>query len=373
MGNRLRRMLVKEFLEMLRDKRMRAIVFLMPLVQMTVLAFAMTTDVDRIPTAVVDPDGTPATRALVQRFASGGAFDIRTVLHSDEDVQDLLDSEAVRVVIRFPLHFTGDLRAGRPVNLQLLADGTQTSDTAMAFLYAGRVVDRFNRERAPERAESAAGTSAPVALDVRAVYNPNLVSHLYYVPGLIAIMLMLVSTLLTSLAIVREKEIGTIEQVMVTPIRRVEFILGKTLPFLITGYITMTLMFLIALAVFGIRIEGSTLLLYLLAGLYVANNLGVALLISVSARTQQQALLTAFFYMLPAVLLSGLIFPIRNMPECVQWLTVVNPMRWFLEILHGIVLRGVGLEILWPAACAQTFLAAGFLSLAVARFRKTLE
>lgn len=210
-------------------------------------------------------------------------------------------------------------------------------------------------------------------METRTWYNPNIESKFYYVPGLIAVMLILIGLVMTSLAIVREKEIGTIEQVMVTPIRRTEFILGKTLPFLMTGYITMTMMFIIARLVFGIRINGSLPLLFGIAGIYMLGNLGLALLVSVTARTQQQALLTAFFILVPSILLSGFIFPIRNMPEAVQVMTLVNPMRWFLQILHGIVVKGVGIEILWRSVLIQIGLASAFLTLAVAKFRKTLE
>ena len=177
----------------------------------------------------------------------------------------------------------------------------------------------------------------------------------------------------SSSTIVREKEIGTIEQVMVTPIRRSEFIAGKTLPFLITGLITMTNMLIVALPVFGLRVHGSLALLYAVAVLFLIGNLGIALLISVTAHTQQQALLTAFLVLMPAVLLSGFIFPIHNMPPVIQMLTYMNPMRWFLQILHGIAIRGVGVQALWPAICAQAALAAGAVTLAILRFKKTLE
>lgn len=163
------------------------------------------------------------------------------------------------------------------------------------------------------------------------------------------------------------------EQVMVTPIRRLEFIFGKTIPYLITGYITMTLMFAAAMLIFGVRIQGSWLLLYVLAGIYLTGNLGIALSVSVSAATQQQALLTAFFIVLPGVLLSGFMFPIRNMPQPVQILTMLNPMRWFLEILHGIALKGAGIRTLWQAISALTALALFFIALAAIRFRKTLD
>jgi ABC-2 type transport system permease protein len=178
---------------------------------------------------------------------------------------------------------------------------------------------------------------------------------------------------LTSIAIVREKEIGTIEQVMVTPIRRTEFIAGKTLPFLITGLITMTNMLIVAWPVFDLRVHGSLVLLYVVAILFLVGNLGIALLISVTAHTQQQALLTAFLVLMPAVLLSGFIFPIHNMPPVIQLLTYMNPMRWFLQIMHGIAIRGVGVAALWPAICAQAILAAFAVTLAVLRFKKTME
>jgi ABC-2 type transport system permease protein len=212
-----------------------------------------------------------------------------------------------------------------------------------------------------------------IVIEQRAWYNENLESRYYYVPGLIGVMLLLVSIVVASIAIVREKEMGTIEQVMVTPIRKIEFVLGKTVPYLITGYIVMTFMFIIALIIFGIHIKGSVLLLYLLSGVYLAGNLGIALLISVSAHTQQQALLTAFFILMPAVLLSGFIFPIHNMPVAVQYASYLNPMRWYMDILRGIIMKGVGAHALMKAILWQALLAVSFLIIATYRFRKTLD
>ena len=361
---RLKCMLIKEFHQMLRDVRMRMVVFVFPVIQMTVLAFALTTDVKDIRTAILDEDHTPASRMLTAAFESGGWFEVRKALNSAEDIAPVLDSAGVQAVIHVPMGFEGDLNSGRGAKIQIIADGTYNNDTAIIFNYANQVLNTFNRQWQT--------VALPVSLQVRAWYNPNLQSKFYYVPGLIAVMLMVISLLLTSIAIVREKEIGTIEQVMVTPIRRTEFIAGKTLPFLITGLITMTNMFIVALPVFGLRVHGSLLLLYAVAVLFLIGNLGLALLISVTAHTQQQALLTAFLVLMPAVLLSGFIFPIHNMPPVIQVLTYVNPMRWFLQILHGIAIRGVGVQALWPAICAQAVLAAAAVTLAVARFKKTL-
>lgn len=367
MWSRLRCMLIKEFRQMLRDVRMRLVVFAMPVVQMTVLAFALTTDVKDIRTAVLDEDFTPASRAAAAAFQSGGWFNIKMTMVSAGDIARALDSAQVQAVIHIPRGFEGDLIAGRGAKMQILADGTYNNDTAIIFNYARQVLTGLNRQWDP------GADSMPVSLEVRAWYNPNLESKFYFVPGLIAVMLMVISLLLTSIAIVREKEIGTIEQVMVTPIRRVEFIAGKTLPFLITGLITMTNMLIVALPIFGLRVQGSLALLYAVAGLFLTGNLGLALLISVTAHTQQQALLTAFLVLMPAVLLSGFIFPIHNMPPAIQILTYINPMRWFLQIVHGIAIRGVGVQVLWPAICAQAALAAGAVTLAVLRFKKTLE
>lgn len=370
---RVRQILVKEFLQMFRDVRMRLVVLVMPLVQMTVLAFALTTDVHQIATAVVDPDNTPLSRRLIADFTGGGYFTITDRLSSDGGVRKLLDAGRVRAVIRIPQRFGADLRTGDAVAVQLLVDGTLGNDAAITLNYANQAVTRFNQRLAADAYGQAAASIEPLNLRIRAWYNPNLESKYYYVPGLIAVMLILIGLVLTSMAIVREKEIGTIEQVMVTPIRRLEFILGKTLPFLLTGLLTLTLMVGIARLLFGIRIQGSLPLLYLSAGIYILGNLGMALLVSVTARTQQQALLTAFFILVPAILLSGFIFPIRNMPIAIQWVTLLNPMRWFLQVLHGIVVRGVGINTLWPPIGVQVLLAVGFLTLAVARFRKTLE
>jgi ABC-2 type transport system permease protein len=370
---RIRQMLIKEFLQMFRDVRMRMVVLVMPLVQMTVLAFALTTDVKDISTAIVDPDNSPESQRLADEFAGGGYFRVTHKLATDNKIQGLLDAGRVRAVIRIPPHFAGDIHSGKAVTVQLLVDGTLSNDAAVTLNYASQAVAHFNHRLTGERAGAVASVSGPMEIRTRAWFNPNLESKYYYVPGLIAVMLVLIGLVLTSMAIVREKEIGTIEQVMVTPIRRLEFILGKTLPFLATGMVTMTLMFLIARLIFGIRIQGSLPLLYATATIYILGNLGLALLVSVTARTQQQALLTAFFILVPSILLSGFIFPIRNMPEVIQWFTVLNPMRWFLQILHGIVVKGVGFRILWLPIGAQVLLATFFLTLAVARFKKTLE
>jgi ABC-2 type transport system permease protein len=376
MFRRLREMLIKEFLQVLRDARMRGMVLGMPVIQMVIIAFALTTDVTNVRMAVLDEDGSPASRELIASFTSSGHFRIVEALTSPAEIDALLDQSRARVLVRVAAGFGGDIAAGRTAHVQVLADATDSNTAAIVLGYSDQIVNQFGASRIAQRLGQLGLQDSPVTADVtfetRARFNPNLESRFYYVPGLIAIMLLVVGMMIASLAIVREKEAGTIEQVMVTPIGRFEFIVGKTLPFLLIGYFIMTIMFIIAMAVFGIRVRGSWLLLYGLTGVYLAGNLGLALFISAGAATQQQAVLTAFFIMMPAVLLSGLMFPIYNMPQVVRYATMLNPMRWYIEILRGIVEKGLGLSALWPAALAQCALAVGFLVLASVRFHKTL-
>uniref|UniRef100_A0A7C4RU08 ABC transporter permease n=1 Tax=Desulfatirhabdium butyrativorans TaxID=340467 RepID=A0A7C4RU08_9BACT len=360
---RLKPMLVKELLQMVRDVRMRAVVFGLPVIQMLIMAFALTTDVTRIRTAVLDWDRTPASRALLNAFTSSGYFDIHSVLQNDRDISILLDHARVTAVVVIPAGFENERQAGRTADVQILLDGTDSNTSAIVLGYAMAIVQRFGL----------AGLSirGPEILS-RAWFNVNLESRLYFVPALIAVMLLVFSILLTSIGIVREKEIGTIEQIMVTPIRKIEYILGKTIPYLAAGYVTMSLMLTVAMAIFDVRIHGNVFLLYLLTGIYLFGNLGIALIVSASARTQQQALLTAFLILMPCVLLSGFMFPIRNMPESIQIATWLNPMRWYLEILRGIVMKGVGIRALWQPIVCQTVLAVAFIGLAARGVKKTL-
>jgi ABC-2 type transport system permease protein len=368
-------MLIKEFLQMLRDPRMRTVVFGIPVIQMLVMAFALTTDVTDIRTAFLDMDRTPASRELISRFTGSGTFGITRVLVSDRDIEPVLDQGVVRAVLSIPGGFQADLDRGGTAAVQLITDGTDTNTTAIVLGYAGTIVEAWNLELLENRLRAGGERTSPVRVEteVRAWFNPNQESRYYYVPSLIAVMLYIFSLLLTSIGIVKEKEIGTIEQVMVTPIRRLEFILGKTIPYMITGYVSMTLMLGVAFLVFGVHVKGSLPLLYALTGIYLCGNMGLALLVSAGARTQQQALLTSFLILMPCVMLSGFMFPVKNMPDPVQAATMLNPMRWYLEILRGIVMKDTGLSALWPAVAAQSCLSVLFVTAAVARFRKTLS
>ena len=374
MLQRLYRMLIKEFLQMLRDPRMRVVIFGIPVIQMTIMAFALTTDVTNVRMAVLDMDKTPASRELINAFTAGKYFRISAYLYSQDAITPLLDRGEVRAVLHIPAGFSKDILTGQTAGVQLLTDGTDSNSTSIVLGYAGFIINEYNDRKQEERLGRKGIITSPLQIktESRAWYNSNQESRYYYVPSLIATMLYIFSLLLTSIGIVREKEIGTIEQVMVTPIRGIEFILGKTIPYMITGYISMSFMLVVAFFIFGVHVKGSLLLLYGLTGIYLSGNMGIALIISGSASTQQQALLTSFLILMPSVMLSGFMFPISNMPDPVQYATFFNPMRWYLDILRGIVMKDSGIAVLWPAIVAQSALSLTFLAIAVGRFKKTL-
>lgn len=375
MRERLKNMLIKEFLQVLRDPKMRGIIFVMPLVQVMVFGYAVTTDVRDVPVAVVDFDQSVASRELLSRFSASGYF--RFVSHT-RDVpmaNHLLDKGSVRAILRIDPGFEADLQAGRTAKLQVIADGTDSNTAGIVLDYTGRIAGAFSGKVLLDRI-SRLGGGGPlpgrVELASRAWFNENLESRNFYVPGVIAIIVMLITLMLTSMAVVREKEIGTIEQLLVSPITPAEFILGKTLPFALIGYADVLLVAVVGVFWFEVPIRGSLLLLLVATTFYLMSTLGIGLFISTVSRTQQQAMMSVFFFYFPAVLLSGFMFPVANMPPLVRYLTYANPLCYFLVILRGIFLKGTGLAALWPQMAALLLLGSATLFVSTRRFRKTL-
>ncbi len=359
---------------MLRDPRMRAVVFVMPIVQVLVFGYAVTTDVKHVKLGVYDLDGSAASRDLASRFDATEYFDITTYVANETEVQRLLDRGETQAVLRFNHGFAADVARGATAEVQLLVDGSDSNTAGIVLAYAGRILGRYGNEALTARVErlgGGAGASDALTIASRAWFNANLESRNYYVPGVIAILVMLITLMLTSMAIVREKEVGTMEQIMVTPITSAEFILGKTVPFALIGFIDVVIVTIVAVYWFEVPIRGSLPLLFLSTGLYIMTTLGIGLLISTVSSTQQQAMMATFFFYFPAVLLSGFMFPIRNMPPVIQWLTVVNPLRYYLVILRGIFLKGVGVETLWTNMLALLVMGVAMLWFATRRFQKT--
>ncbi|MFZ3261479.1 MAG: ABC transporter permease [Thiobacillus sp.] len=374
MWERIYRMLVKEFIQVLRDPRMKALIFVMPVIQLIMFGYAVTTDVDHIKTAVCDLDKSPQSRALIERFTASGYFTVVDNTDRPERLGELLDRGKVIMGIQINRGFADDLKSGRQAAIQTIIDGTDSNTGTVAMDYAQRITQEFSRARAApiELTQLAQEQANPIELRSRAWFNPDLKSRYYNVPGVIAVVVLLISLLLTAMAIVREREIGTMEQLMVTPIQPFELILGKTLPFVLISFIDVLVVTFIGVNWFDVPIHGSLWLLLFGAGLYLMSTIGIGLFISTISQTQQQALMSSFFFYLPAVLLSGFMFPISNMPEPAQWLTYLNPLRYFLVIIRDIFLKGSGLEILWPQFAALAVLGTALLLISSLRFKKRM-
>ena len=375
MFERIREMLIKEFIQVFRDPRMRTVVLILPCIEVLVIGYAVNMDIRDIRTGVYDLDNTPASRELLARFSQSGYFHVVARVDGDRQMQDLIDRSAVQVVLRINHGFAGDLDAGRTAAIQVICDGTDSNTAGIAMSYVNRIASGYARQVLVERIDARADPlNPPPRIDFRsrAWFNENLESRNYFVPGVIVIVVSLVSLLLTSMAVVREKEIGTIEQIMVTPITPAEFILGKTLPFVLISFVDVTLILLIGVFWFEVPLRGNLGLLYFATGLYLLTMLGVGLFISTLSQTQQQAMMSTFLFFFPAMLLSGFSFPIANMPRVIQWLTYLNPVAYFLVIVRTIFLKGVGLSYLWPQLLALAAMGVATLVLAVRRFHKTL-
>lgn len=375
MYERIQQMLVKEFIQTFRDPKMMGIIFMMPIVQVLVFGYAVTTDVRNVKTAIHDLDNSVVSRELISRFEKSGYFDVVEHVQNDARATEMIDRDEVKAVLRVNKGFGESLRAGRTAELQVIVDGTDSNTAGIVLDYSSKISLRFSQKVLMTRFTRIRGPAQKpghVTLETRAWFNENLESRNFYVPGVIAIIVMLITLMLTSMAVVREKEIGTMEQIMVTPIRPFEFILGKTVPFALIGYVDVVLITVIGVFWFEVPIRGSLPLLFGATSLYLMTTLGVGLLISTVSSTQQQAMMSTFFFYFPAVLLSGFMFPISNMPTVVQWFTYLNPLRYFLVIIRGVFLKGVGLEILWPQMAALAIMGVATLWMASSRFQKTL-
>jgi ABC-2 type transport system permease protein len=375
MFERIQQMIIKEFIQVFRDFRTRAVVVIAPVIQVLVFGYAVTTDVRQAATAIYDLDNSQASRDLISRFFASGYFAPAGYVQDEAQARHYIDRGAVRLVLRINHGFEDDLRGGRTAQVQVIADGTDSNTAGIILGYSSRIVRQFSDHVLVDRltrAHGVYGARPEIRLETRAWFNENLESRNFYVPGVIALIVMLITLMLTSIAIVREKEMGTIEQIMVTPISRVEFILGKTMPFALIGLADVVLISVVGVFWFGVPIRGNLVWLFVSVLLYLMTTLGIGLLISTLSRTQQQAMMMTFLFFSPAVLLSGFIFPIANMPPAIQWLTYLNPLRYFLVIIRGVFLKGIGPEVLWPQMAALAVLGVATLWLATRRFQKTL-
>jgi len=369
---RIRELVRKEFILLFRHKRSRRVLIVAPLIQLLLFGYVVNYDIRVIQIAILDQSHTRESRMVADAFSANKIFRITNFLEDQRELEQLLLKGKVDLGIKIGPDVSRKIRKGETAEIQIIADGSMSNMASIRISYAVMVLDRLNLELVRELYGRDLRYGR-IDARIRTWYNPNLDSQNFFVPGIVAFVIMLISLLLTSIAIIKERENGTMEQLIVTPLKPIELIIGKTIPYTIIAIGQMFFVMLFALYWFDVPLAGSVLDLFLATCLFLLSTLGVGLFISTVSKTQQQAMMTTFFFILPFFMLSGFVFPIANMPEVVQWLTYLNPLRYFLVIIRGIFLKGVGLHILWPQYVALAVLGIMVFTGAIGRFRKRLD
>jgi ABC-2 type transport system permease protein len=377
MFGRLKQMLIKEFIQVFRDKRTRFILIIPPILQMMVFGYAANYEIRHVPTVVLDLDHSEESRELVSRFTSSPYFEVQRQLTDSRQLGDLIERGDATVGLEIDAGFAQKLRSGQTAPLQVIVDATNSNTALIASGYISQIAQGFaaqyQRDRIDRIAPQLLEVMPSVELAPRPWYNPDLKSRWFFVPGIIGSLTLVLVITLTAFAVVREREIGTLEQMMVTPIRPAEFILGKTLPFFLIGIFDVTLIAVVGSLWFQVPFRGHVSVLAIGAVLFILCMLGVGLLISTISATQQQAMVTSFFFIMPAITFSGFGFPISTMPHWMQLFSYVIPLRYFLIVIRGTYLKGVGVDILWPQMAAMAGLGVALLTLSILRFHKALD
>jgi ABC-2 type transport system permease protein len=385
MWERIKEIVRKEFFQTLRDPRTRALLIGPPLLQLVIFGYAVNMDVELTRVAWMDMDRSVESRQLLAAFQGSKYFAIEQVLDREEQIAEVLDRGKIQAVVRVLPGFARDIYRGNAAEIQILVDGTNSNTAGImsnyisqaVMGYAGTVMQEQWNARIMARVEMT-NTPAPtptggLAVKSRVWFNPDLRTRNFFVPGVIVNIIALVTIMLTAMSIVREREIGTMEQLMVTPLRPIELMIGKLLPFALVGILQVIVVTVAALAIFRVPFRGNALLLLVSSIFFLLTTLGIGLFISTISHTQQQAMMSTFFFFMPAMLLSGFSFPIRNMPVSVQYLTYLNPLRYFMEIVRSLFLKGVGIQVLWPQVLALLVFGSAILGLSALRFHKRLD
>ena len=369
---RIRELVRKEFIQLFRDKKNRPILIIAPLVQLLVFGYVVSTDIRTVTLGFLDQSKTRESRMVIDAFNANKTFHLAYITEKPDELEQLLLRRKIDLAIKVPSDFGKQIRKGETASVQILVDGSMSNMAGVRIAYTNLILDGLNQQLIKEL--------HPFRMDygnidarIRTWYNPNLYSQNFFVPGIVAFLVMILTLLFTSMAVIKEKEAGTMEQLMVTPISPFELIMGKTIPYIIIAIAQMIVVTVFAVFWFQIPLEGSIVILSIATCLFLLSTLGIGLFISTIAATQQQAMMTTFFFLLPFFMLSGFVFPIANMPEVVQWLTYLNPLRYFLIVIRGIFLKGVGLDVLWPQLAAMAILGLFVFLGAVRRFRKRFD
>ena len=366
----------KEFLQLRRDPRLFPVIFISPILQLLLMGYAANLDVRNIPSVICDMDRSSASRGFLDGFMNSGYFSVSGRVERIEEIDRYLDQGAAAMAFVIPRGFGDKLAGGKQASVMIIADGSESQSATIGVNYAAIITGRYTQRIILEAFEKMRGSGVrPVTVnsEVRVWYNPELSSRNFMLPGVLGLILMIMTTSLASLGIVREKEAGTMEQLIVTPIRPYQLIVGKLLPFVLIGLIQSALVVSAAKWWFLVPVRGSVPLLFALSLAFMLNTLGVGLFISTISRSQQQAMFTTIFFIMPMMLLGGFVFPVENMPRFFQFVSFAVPTRYFFVIIRGIMLRGAGWPELWDQAAALLALGSALLGLSVLRFHKKLE
>ncbi len=367
----IRHIVRKEFIQTFRDRRMLMPIFVAPVIQLILFGFAVTTDIKHISLAILDYDRSYESRQLSSSFSQSKTFDLKYFLNSYTELEEAVQEGKAQAAVVIPKNFEADLKKGKQTSLQVVLDGTDANTATIIASYVSQLIARYSENIFAEiRGQMALGMVIP---QPRVWYNPNLESSVFMVPGVICLILLLTTLMLTSMAITKEREMGTLEQLVVSPIKPWELIMGKTIPFVLIGLADITLVISAGKLIFDLPIRGSLFLLFGVALIFILTTLSFGLLISTVSRTQQQAMMSAFFFMVPAMLLSGVFSPIENMPRVAQYITFLNPLRYFSTAVRGILLKGNGITVLWPQILALLIFGLAASIFSSLRFRKYLE
>ncbi len=379
--NILKSFIVKEFRQILRDNRMKMMLFGAPVLMLVIFGYAVNTDVVNIRMAVLDSSRSSESRSFLERFTASGYFVYYTNAESPDMGAAALDRGDVDMFINIPYDFSRNLKKGKQAAVQIIVDGSDSSRSSVILAYISQITNDYSerfleksvmltmRNRGTGTVISAGG----VMLNERTLFNPELKSRNFFLPGVLGLLVALITIMMTSMSVVKERESGTIEQIIVSPIKPLEFVTGKTLPFAIVGFVDIVIIAFVTIVWFRVPFNGSFILMLLCGGFYIICTLGVGLYISTISQTQQQAMLSTFLFFIPSIILSGFIFPIYAMPPVFRIITLVNPMRYFIDITRGIFLKGVGVTVLWESILALGFLSVIFLALSVRRVNRRFE
>lgn len=367
----------KEFLQFKRDPKMFAMILVAPVIQLIFLGYAANLDVEKVHTAIFDQDKTETSRNYIEQFKGSGYFVFDYYVNNYDELQNKIDNGKVILGLVIEKGFEEKINRRETANLQAIFDGSDGNTASIAAGYAQLVTTNFSKSVATEYLDRMGRKIKPagsVSAETRVWYNPELKTRVFMVPGIVGLLLMMITLILTSLAIVKEKEIGTLEQLIVTPIKPLQLIIGKLIPFALLGFVAVIIIINAMALIFDMAVRGSIVLLFLSTFIYILSTLGLGLFVSTISKTQQQAMMLAIFVvMMPMVYLSGFAFPIENMPEFIQYFTYLIPLRYFMTIIRGIILKGTGFAELWLNLLALFVIGAGILLLSAMRFRKRLE